>query len=157
MTYVNISNNSANSWSRQPAEVTYVLHDPNSFFGMRHKLIFRLLDFLLGFRTQLWLFVLCGAWRSRRGQFPSSPSGPGLDGIQRQSSLLDILSRTRSKHQVRVEGCVPTSQEAALDLGILGQTCLADSLGSQSVLLKSGRKGILACPRVLLVEGLAAS
>lgn len=96
--------------------------------------------------------------RSDRGhrQLPHVTLRLRLRGIKRQAALLDALARARGEHDVRVEGGVPASQEAALDLRVLRQAGLADALLRQGELLERRGERVLAGARVLLVQRLAA-
>lgn len=80
-----------------------------------------------------------------------------LDGIKRESRLFNILACTSGEHDVGVESGVPAGKEAALDLRVLGDTSLADTLHSQRILLEGRSEGILSSASVILVETLAAS
>lgn len=80
----------------------------------------------------------------------------GLDGVEGKARVLDILTSASSKGQVGVEGGVPASQESALDLGVLGETGLADTLRCKRILLQSSRQRILTGAGVVLVKQLAA-
>ena len=89
-------------------------------------------------------------------EFPCGTLDARLDGVQVEAGLLDVLARASGKDQVRVQGRVPPGQEAALDLGVLGQAGLTHTLLRKGVLLESRGERVLAGARVLLVEGLAA-
>lgn len=90
------------------------------------------------------------------GQLPGGALGAGLDRVEGEAGLLDVLARARREHQVRVERRVPAGEEPALDLGVLREAGLADALASQGVLLQRRRERVLARPRVLLVQELRA-
>lgn len=120
---------------------THVLHHANSLLSLGHKLILGLLNFLLRLRADL-LFV-CGIPRAllcrsnrRHRQLPNAALGLGLRSVEGQSRLFDTLACPGSKHNVRVQGGVPSSQETALNLRILRQPGLANALLCQSKLLK---------------------
>lgn len=66
-----------------------------------------------------------------------------LDRIQGETSVLNVLARLSSKHQVGVQRSVPASQETGLDLRILAETGLANLLLGQSILLQRGRERVL--------------
>lgn len=86
-----------------------------------------------------------------------STLGVGLDSIQGQSGLFNILSGARSKHYVGVEGGVPTGKEAALDLVVLGKAGLANALHGERILLERSSQRVLTSAGVVLVQGLTAS
>ena len=77
-----------------------------------------------------------------------------LNRVQHQPGVLNVLARLGGEHQVGVESGVPASQEAGLDLGVLGQTGLTDLLLGQSVLLQCAGQRVLAFGA--LHEGLGA-
>lgn len=120
-------NKTKKKWQRK----TYVFHHAHSFLSLANKLILGLLDL----STSILAQVIQIAVGSRL--FAS------LDRIKHQTGVLDVLTCLSSEHQVGVEGGVPTGQEAGLDLGILGQTSLADLLLGQGVLLQCSGKRIL--------------
>lgn len=90
-------------------------------------------------------------------QLESGTLGMSLDGIQREARVLNVLAGAGSESQVGVEGSVPTSEETALDLGILGKTSLTNTLAGKRILLQGGCEGVLSGASVVLVEELAAS
>lgn len=81
----------------------------------------------------------------------------GLDSIERQSGVLDVLAGAGRKHDVGVERRVPASKEAALDLGVLGDAGLSNTLHGEGVLLEGSGQRVLASTSVILVQGLATS
>lgn len=81
----------------------------------------------------------------------------GLDSIERQSGVLDILAGASRKHDVGVERRVPASKEAALDLGVLGDAGLSNALHGEGVLLEGSGQRVFASTSVVLVQGLATS
>lgn len=81
--------------------------------------------------------------------------GVGLNGIQGESRLLDVLAGAGSEVNVSVQGGVPASEETALDLGVLGESGLSDTLHGEGVLLEGSGQGILASTGVVLVQDLA--
>jgi hypothetical protein len=131
---------------------TYVLHDPNSLFRLSHKLIFCGLNLCPSLLTQRTLVIRVHA---------ACHNGVLLRcfrAIQHESTVLNRLSSFCCKHQVCVEGCIPSRQEPGLDLVVLCKTSFANFFLSKSVLLKSGRERIFANPqRVCLGEELGAS
>lgn len=68
----------------------------------------------------------------------------GLDRIKREARILHIATGLCCEAQVRVEGGVPSRQEARLNLSVLRQTSLADLLRRQGELLQRSGQGILA-------------
>lgn len=133
---------------------THVLHDANSLLGLGDKVILGLLNLLLRLRAQLLLLVSLSLGRA--GDLPGRALDAGLDGIEGQARLLDVLARAGGELEVGVEGRVPPGQEAALDLGVLGQAGLAHPLHRERVLLQRRGQRVLPGARVLLVQGLAA-
>lgn len=93
-------------------------------------------------------------WLARELEHPAL--GPRLRRIKQQSRVLDAPARSRRKHQVGVEGGVPSRQEASLDLCILREPSLANLLAGKSILLERGCERVLAGAGVLLLEELAA-
>lgn len=87
-------------------------------------------------------------------QLEESTLGLCLRRVQCKSSILNTLSRPRRKHQVGVKRSVPSCQEAALNLCILRQSGLSNTLRRKCVLLQSSSEWVLAGARVLLVEEL---
>lgn len=133
---------------------THVLHDTNSLLGLCDKLILSLLNFLLGLRAELLLVVL--AARGSSTKLPGGALDTGLDSIQSQPGLLDRLAGAGRKGDVGVQGGVPPSQEAALNLGVLGEAGLSNTLHGERILLERSSKRILTGGGVLLVESLGA-
>lgn len=134
---------------------THVLHNTNGLLGLGDELVFGLLNFFLGLGAQLLLLVCLVVLRVT-AKAESSTLGVGLDGIQRQTRVLDVLAGAGSERQVGVESGVPTGKETALDLGILGKTGFTNTLAGKRILLQSRRKRIFASTSVVLVEKLAA-
>jgi hypothetical protein len=66
-----------------------------------------------------------------------------LDRIQGEASVLDVLARLGSEHQVGIQRSVPASQETGLDLRILAETGLANLLFGQSILLQRNGERVL--------------
>lgn len=130
--------------------MTYVLHNTHGLFSLGDEFVLGLLDLLLGLRAELVgsMMIFAGVAST---DLPGVSLGARLDRVQCEAGLLDVFASTGCEHQVRVQRSVPTGQISALDLGILGQTGLAESLTSQRILLESGRKRILAGAGVLLV------
>lgn len=81
---------------------------------------------------------------------------PRLRRIEQQSRVLDAPAGSRRKHQVGVEGGVPSRQEAGLDLCVLRESGLANLLTGKGILLERGCERVLASAGVLLLEELAA-
>ena len=138
-----------------PRLTTYVLHNADGLFSRRDELVLSLLDLLLSLGAQLLRGVRVVVARGP-GQLPGVAPGAGLDRIEGETSLLDVLARAGREHQVGVQGGVPASQKPALDLGILGEAGLANTLAGQGILLQGGRERILARAGVLLVQKLRA-
>jgi hypothetical protein len=90
-----------------------------------------------------------------RAKLPRVPLNPGLDSVEREPRLLDIRTGASGEAQVGVERRVPASQEAALDLRVLGETGLAHPLHGESIFLQRGGERVLTTAGVLLVQGLA--
>lgn len=90
-------------------------------------------------------------------QLESGTLGVSFDGIQGEARVLNVLAGAGSESQVGVEGSVPTGEETALDLGILGKTSLTNTLAGKRILLQGGCEGVLSGTGVVLVEELAAS
>lgn len=111
---------------------TYVLHHAHGFLSLTNELILRLLNLLAGILTEV-IQVTVG-----------SSLLASLDRIQSETSVLNILPRLRSEHQVGVQRGVPSSQETGLDLRVLGETGLANLLLSQSVLLQRSGERVLS-------------
>ncbi|KAI6770884.1 hypothetical protein HG531_009739 [Fusarium graminearum] len=86
----------------------------------------------------------------------SGTLGVSLDGIQRETRVLNVLTGAGGESQVGVKSGVPASKEAALDLGILGKSGLTNTLAGKRILLQGRRKRVLAGTGVVLVEELAA-
>lgn len=86
-----------------------------------------------------------------------SALGVCLDGIERQAGVLHIPASSGSEVEIGVQGGVPASKEAALDLRILRKAGLANTLRGERILLQSSGKRILSGARVVLVQQLAAS
>ena len=121
---------------------TYILHHAHSLLSLGNKLVLGLLNLLTGIFAQVVQVTVGG------GLFT------GFDRIQRETSILDTLAGLGCEHQVGVQRRVPSSQEARLDLRILRQTRLADSLLGKSIFLQSSRKRIFAM--AALRQGLRA-
>lgn len=134
---------------------THVLHDPNGLLGLSNKLIFGFLYLLLCLGAQLLLLGRLGPL-SPLSELEGVALGVCLDRIKRKPGLLNILTSTGREVEVGVQGGVPTGEEAALDLGVLRETSLANALGSECVLLESSSQGILASASVVLVQHLTA-
>ena len=111
---------------------TYVLHHAHGLLSLAHELILRLLDLGTGILAEVVQIA------------PGSSLLGSLDRVQRETGVLNVLAGLGGEHQVGVEGGVPASQEARLDLGILGQTSLANLLLGQGVLLQGGGERVLA-------------
>jgi hypothetical protein len=133
---------------------THILHNTNSLFGLGDELVLGLLNFFLGLRAQLWLLVSLVALVTANAE--SGALGVSLDSIQRETRVLNVLAGASSEVQVSVESSVPTSEESALDLSVLGKTGLANTLAGKRILLQGRRKRILASTGVVLVKQLAA-
>ena len=129
---------------------TNVLHHTNSLLSLANKVILSLLNLQLRLLRRLSLLMMLVLLLAR--QLEQSTLRPRLRSIQHQSRVLDTLSRTSSEHQVGVQCGVPASQESALDLCILCQSRLADTLGCKCVLLQCGCERVLAGARVLLLQ-----
>lgn len=132
---------------------THVLHDTNGLLGLSDKLVLSLLNLLLGLRAQLLLVVGLIALAA---EAESGTLGVGLDSIKREARVLNVLTGAGSETQVGVKGSVPTSEEAALNLGILGKTGLANTLAGKRILLQGRRKRVFTGTSVVLVQELAA-
>lgn len=132
--------------------LAYVLHDTNGFFRLSDKFVLGLLNFFLGFGAELRLLTLA----PRVAQLEGCALGGGFDRIEREPRVLYILAGSSSELKVGVEGRVPTGQEAALDLRVLGETCLANALLGKRDLLKSGCKRVFAGPSMVLMQELTA-
>lgn len=74
------------------------------------------------------MFVVGGSGGSR--QSPGGALNAGLDGVKVKAGLLDVLTGTSSELEVGVECGVPSGEETALNLGVLGKTSLANALHS---------------------------
>ena len=135
---------------------THILHDTNCLLGLRDKIIFGLLDLLLRLVAKLMVFHNIGTGRGAT-HLPGGALDAGLDGVECQTGLLDVLAGTRSKRDVGIKRGVPPGKEAALDLGILGKASFTNTLLDQSVLLEGSRQGVLASTGMLLMQRLAAS
>src|SRR6478735_7574492 len=133
---------------------THVLHNTNSLLGLGDELVLGFLNFFLGLRAQLWLLVSLVALVTANAE--SGALGVSLDSIQRETRVLNVLASASSEVQVSVESSVPTSEESALDLSVLGKTGLANTLAGKRILLQSCRKEILASTGVVLAKHLAA-
>ena len=133
---------------------SYILHHPNRLLRLRDKLVLRPLNLLLGLIAQLMVIERSSLLPSAK--LPGSPLDAGLDGIERQPRLLHTLAGARGEREVGVERGIPPGQEAALDLGVLRETSLADALLRQGVLLEGRGQRVLAGAAVLLVQRLAA-
>jgi hypothetical protein len=134
---------------------THVLHNTNGLLSLGDELVFGLLNFFLSLGAQLLLLVglvVVGVTANAE----SGALGVSLDGIQRETRVLNVLAGAGSESQVGVESSVPASKEAALDLGILGKTGLTNTLAGKRILLQGRRKRVLAGTGVVLVEELAA-
>ena len=112
--------------------LTYVLHHTHGLLSLANKLIFSLLDLSTSILTEVVEVATGGSLLA------------GLDRVKGQTGILHVLASLGGKHQVGVEGGVPSSQETRLDLAILGQTSLADLLLSKGILLQSGSERVLA-------------
>jgi hypothetical protein len=132
---------------------THVLHDTNGLLGLSDKLVLSLLNFLLCLRAQLLLVVGLIAMAA---EAESSTLGVSLDSIKREARVLNVLTGAGSETQVGVKGSVPASEEAALNLGILGKTSLANTLAGKRILLQGRRKRVFTGTSVVLVKELAA-
>jgi hypothetical protein len=119
---------------------SYVLHDTDGLLSLANKLVFGLLD--LGSRLFTDVVVHGCLW-SLTWQSESRALCVGLGRIQAQPRVLDCLASTCSELDVGVERGAPAGQEAALDLGVLGQSGLADLLAGNCILLEGGSKGVL--------------
>ena len=101
--------------------------------------------------------AVLAACLTRQGK--STTLSIGLGGVQTQSRVLDLLAGTCCELDVGVEGCAPTSQEPALDLGVLRQPGLPNLLTGNGVLLQSSsqriltRAGLLRGEHVRAVQG----
>jgi hypothetical protein len=109
---------------------------------LAHEFILRLLNLGTGILAQIVQIA------------PGSSLLGSLDRVQSKTGVLNVLAGLGGEHQVGVEGSVPASQEARLDLGILGQTSFADLLLSKSVLLQRSGERVLAL--AALHKGLGA-
>lgn len=133
---------------------THVLHDTNSLLGLGDELVLGLLNLFLSLGAQLRLLVSLVALVTANAE--SGALGMGLDSIQRETRVLNVLAGASSEVQVSVESSVPTSEESALDRSVLGKTGLANTLAGKRILLQGCRKGVLASTGVVLVKQLAA-
>lgn len=113
-------------------KIAYVLHHAHSLLSLADELVLRLLNLRTGILAQA-IQVTVG-----------SSLLAGLDGVEREPGVLDVLASLGREHQVGVEGGVPARQETGLDLGVLGQTGLAHLLLGQSVLLQRRGERVLA-------------
>lgn len=134
---------------------THVLHDADGLLRLGDKVIFGLLNLLLRLGAELCLLV--GLRLGGGSHLPRVALDASLDGVEGQTGLLNILTRAGGELEVRVEGGVPPGQEAALDLGVLGQARLAHALHRQGIFLQGGSQRVLTGAGVLLVQRLAAS
>lgn len=136
--------------SRNLNSVTHVLHDANGLLGLANKLILSLLN--LGPRLFAQILVeavlASGLARQRKG----AALGIRLCGIEAQARVLDGLAGAGRELDVGVERGAPAGEEAALDLGVLGQAGLADLLAGDGVLLEARGKRVLARARLLRGE-----
>ena len=96
------------------------------------------------------------AGRTGCPELPRGALDASLDGVEGETGLLDALAGARGEVQVRVESCVPSGKESALDLGVLREAGLAYALHGEGIFLEGRGQGILARTGVLLVQGLAA-
>jgi hypothetical protein len=110
---------------------TYVLHHADSLLGLSNKLILSLLNLGASILGQVVQVATCGSLLV------------SLDGVERQTRVLNVAAGLARKRQVGVEGSIPARQKAGLDLSILGQTGLADLFKGQSVLFQRRRQGVL--------------
>lgn len=117
--------------SLTPRSNTYVLHHAHSLLSLTNELILSLLNLRTGILAQVVQVTLRCSLLAR------------LDRVKHQTSILNVLARLGSEHQVGVEGSVPPSQEAGLNLSVLSQTGLADLLLSEGILLQCGSKRVL--------------
>lgn len=138
-----------------PVDYTHILHDANGLLGLGDELVFGLFNLLLSLGAELGLLLASSS--VALSQLEGGALGVGLDGIERESGVLNVLSGAGGEHDVGVESRVPAGKEAALDLRVLGETGLADTLHGQGIFLEGGGQRVLASTGVVLVQGLAAS
>lgn len=131
----------------------HILHDANSLLSLSDKLVLGLFNLLLGLGAELGL--LLPSRRIGLAELEGGALGVGLDRVQGESGLFNILPGAGREHDVGVEGGVPAREEAALDLRVLRKTGLADALHGEGVLFEGGGQRVLARAGVVLVQGLA--
>ena len=136
-------------------KATHILHDTNSFLSLSNKFILSLLNLLLSFGAQLGLLMWSSSVLDR--ELKGVALSMSLDSIKRKSGLLNVLPRASGEHEVGVEGSVPPSKEALLDLGILSKTSLTYTLHGEGIFLETSGERVFAGTGMVLVESLAAS
>jgi hypothetical protein len=151
---LNLSRNKLGKVAQRLGCIKNVLHNTNGLLSLSDELIFGLLNFFLGLRAQLLLLMGLVVLTTTNAE--SSALGVSLDGVKRETRVLNILAGTGGKSQVSVESSVPASEKAALDLGILGKSGLTNTLAGKRILFQGRRKRVLAGTGVVLVEELAA-
>jgi hypothetical protein len=126
--------------------MTYVLHNTNSLLRLADKLILSLLNLRSRLLAQVILHAVFPASLTRKRK--RTTLGISLCRIEAQPRILNRLASASRKLDVRVQRCAPARQEAALDLGVLRQSRLADLLAGDGVLLET------SCQRILAGRGL---
>lgn len=102
----------------------YIFHHANSLLCLAYELVLGLFNLLPGLLVQMLNVALRSPLAS-------------LERIEHQPRILDVFARLGRKHQVGVQGRVPPSQKAALDLSVLAQPGLADLLRRKGVFLQA--------------------
>lgn len=128
--------------------MTYILHDSNSLLSLANKLILGLLNLCACLVAQVVVHavLLGGLARQSKGR----ALGRGLGRIETEARVLDCFAGTRGELDVGVQRGTPAGQEAALDLGVLGQSRLADLFAGNGVLFKGSGERVFA--RVCLLR-----
>jgi hypothetical protein len=116
---------------------THVLHDALRFFDLANELVFLSLDLSTSLLAQGRLII-----RVEPTALDLALLGR-LGGVECESGVLNIATGLGGELNVGVEGCLPASKETCLDLLVLSQSCFANLLFSQRILLQSLGEGLL--------------
>lgn len=109
-----------------------VLHDAHGLLGLVDKVVFGLFNLGSLVVGEVGLFAVVGRLHAK-----GAGTGAGLDGIERQTGILNSLAGALGELEVGVEGGGPAGQEAGLDAHVLVQTGLTDPFLGHGVLFKS--------------------
>jgi len=128
--------------------VIYILHDSDRLLGLANKLIFGLLNLCACLVAQVVVHGILLGSLARQGE--SRALGRGLCRIEAQARVFNCLASTCGKLDVCVQRGTPPGEEPALDLGVLGQSRLANLFAGNGVLFKSSGERVFA--RVCLLR-----